>query len=319
MYELTTASTPEDISKAISTEIFGRDLVVKDIPVADVIESDIPDTPEPEVSEEAAVALTPAEPAALLAKSLPKSWKKELTPVWEKADPAIHDYVYQREEAIMRGLQQYSDGHKRWNEVIQPFTQVMADNPDIDPGQLFQTLMRNHVAVVQGSKPQKIDLLRNILRGYQIDPAELISDNPSQQTSIPPELQTLGEKVQRLESALARSQQTAYESGLADKTKQVEAFFADPVNKYVSEVEEDIVNLIKTKAADSLQSAYELACLRSPTVRLKVIADQQAQTPVVKPAVTNLDASGEVRVKRSKPVSWQDDVQSIVHKHYGSN
>ena len=79
MYEVTTTSTPEDISKAISTELFSSD-----IPSGREVstysdsgeESDIPDSPEETSSD-----LSPSEPAPNLAltpsrKALPKSWKK---------------------------------------------------------------------------------------------------------------------------------------------------------------------------------------------------------------------------------------------------
>lgn len=322
MYEVTETSTPSEISSAIAKGIFApepstsRELAVSG-------DSDIPEAPgESDIPESSAPSETPltdlATAPAVTLKPLPKSWKKEMGPVWEKADPAVHDYVYQREEAIMRGLQQYQGGNERWNEVIQPFKHVMDQHPDVNPVELLQNLMTNHLQVLSSPKERQISLIRDIVRGYGLDLQDFLPQNGEIPAALPPEVGHLQQELRQIQNHLTRQQRATYEAGVAEQTKVVTAFFSAPENKYAAEVEADILQLLQTGAADSLPSAYELACYRNPAVRVKLLADQRAAAAGEKPAMTNIDPSGEVRTRRSKPKSWQETADAVIQKHYGS-
>jgi len=200
-------------------------------------------------------------------KPLPKSWKKDMAPLWEKADPALHEYVYAREADMMRGIQQYSQGAQQWGNLIQPFAPLLQQHPDVNPVQLLQGLMNTHLQFLSPDVPvyQKQQMVKNLLRDYGIslDASSAPADG-SQPAGPDPaliaELNQLRKTVNDLKAGFTANQQKAYDDGVAAQLKTVEAFATDPKNEFYSEVEDNILHLLQTGAAPDLASAYELAC-----------------------------------------------------------
>lgn len=310
-------TSPADISTAISTELFPEH-PERGMTTVDNNSSEI-QAPVDEGSEGEVTPVTSIPAPGYQMKPLHKAWKKEMEPVWAKSDPALQEYVYKREEDVMRGLQQYQTGHQRWNEVIQPFQHVIQQNPDVNPVELLQNLMTNHLRVLSSPKEQKVALVRDIVRGYGLDLSDFIPQNGEIPAALPPEVGQLRQELSQVRNHLAAKQRAEYEAGVAEQTKLVNAFFADSKNKYVAEVEADILELLQKGAANSLQDAYDLACYKNPTVRVKVLADQRAGAVGEKPVVTNIDSSTEVKPRKGKTgSSWQTGVDEIVHKHFGN-
>lgn len=282
---------PENFASDVAADI-GKDLfasTVREQPAATGTVSKAPN--------EAAVAAanvaaqnTPAAaaPAAPTMRALPKSWKKDMEPHWAKLDPAVHDYVYNREADVMRGIQQYQSGYESWNNLVKPFESVLSQHPDVNPIQLMQGLMNSHLALLNPSTPAeaKMQMVQQLLSGYGLS---LPSGAAAQPNSPSPELLQLRQQVQQLQQAQQTEAQRRYQAGLADQTKIVEAFASDPKNKYFPEVANDIHRFITSGTATDLASAYELAIWANPAIRAKVLADQQAEaaTAATKPRATN--------------------------------
>lgn len=262
-------------------------------------------------------------------RALPKSWKKDMAPLWEKMDPGVREYVYEREANVMRGIQQYSEGYQAWNNLVSPFKPLLEANPDVNPIMLMQGLMATHLQLMNPSAPaaQKQQLVQGLLKEYGITlGAQEEGGNPSIGAVDPAVLH----RLQQTESELAaikrerqQAEQQRYQDGVKSQLAVVDAFMADPANKYFDEVADNIFHLIKTGAAKDLPEAYALACYANPGVRAKVIADQQA-TAV--PAVDtrkrdkagkfiNLDEA-EVKPKAVKPGSIDDTINAVVASHY---
>ena len=311
-----------DISAMIGAELFAKEAPSEASPE---VESDIPASPDaPELEAKlpvGEVTETALQAPAPTTKPLPKAWKREKEALWSKLDPEAHDYIYQREADIMRGLQQYQSGHEQWNQVIQPFRHVMEQHPDVNPTELLQNLMTNHLDVVRAPKAQKISLIRNIIQGYGLDLSEVLGNTTSPGSQIPPEVQQLQGELSAIKTHLLQSPQTAYQKALDAETVKVNAFFADPKNEYASDLSDDILRILKTGTADSLDAAYEQAQWLNPVVRQKILAKQRAEAlgEAEKPKPTNIESSGEARPRSRKPKDWQSGVDSIINKHYGSN
>jgi len=254
---------------------------------------------------------------------LPKSWKKEMEPVWQKMPPEAHAYVAEREAQVMRGIQMYQAGFNNWGATIKPFEQVLSNFPDVNPIQLIHGLMQTHLTFVNPNTPQeqKIQLAQLLLSEYgvNLDPNAAKPDAlvMTELNRLKSELSTL--RADR-ESRTAREREEAYNSNLS----AVNTFAADPKNKYYGEVENDILRIIQSGQAKSVAEAYDIAIWTNPVVRAKVIADQQ--TPAKAPAApnrsrdekgqfVNLD-SAEPRPVAPKKGSIGDTIDSIVNKHY---
>lgn len=256
-------------------------------------------------------------------KTLPKSWKKDLAPEWEKLSPAVKDYVYEREANVMRGIQQYQGGYQAWDTLIKPFAPLLEQNPEVNPVQLMQGLMHTHLQLMNPSAdPQsKIALVTALLNEYGItlNPG----DGPAPDAALIARLQKAETALQSLESQGQQVRQQAFNSGVETHFNAITKFAADPANKYYPEVENDILHLVKTGAATDLASAYEKACWLNPTVRQKMLVEQQAKPAPTKDKprgkdgqFVNLDTDTNPRTRAVKKGSIDDTINSVVASHF---
>ena len=260
-------------------------------------------------------------PAPIQRKALPKAWKKEMEPLWNELKPELHDYVYNREADVLKGLQMYQDGHTRWNETISPFKQILDQHPGVNPVQLMQNVMGNHIRLLQASPQDRAALAKQLIQGYGI-PLEALTGQAAQAPDAAQQrIEQLERKIQQLEGGFQTAEQRLQQQAVAEKTKEVEKFFSDPKNKYAEKLGDNIFQLLKTGAASDLATAYEMAMWTNPEVRAEVLAEQQAaaagKPPGPKP--TNIDESGEAKPRtRAKAKSWQADIDEIVSKAYAN-
>lgn len=308
-----------DVASDIGSELFSKSLPN---PVPEVLSeesetsSEIVAAEKPPVTEKPAVE--PPTPAVVpgvnsVIKPLPKSWKKDMAPLWEKADPALHEYVYAREADVMRGIQSYQQSAQQWSTLIQPFAPIFQQNPDVQPVQLMQGLMNTHLQLLNPSMSpeKKLAMAKSILADYGIDLGE---------TSIQaadPRILDLQNRLEAQERQNKAREAAAYQAGVDEQTKHVETFANDPKNKYFNEVGNDIFRFIQTGAAADLQSAYDLACYANPAVRAKMLAEQQVITPpvVTAPRAKNgqfVNVEGIEPVPRTRKGSIDSTIDGII-------
>lgn len=246
-------------------------------------------------------------------KAMPKSWKQEMNAYWEKLDPAVHDYVYEREANFHKGFQQYQEGHNKWSSLIKPFSELMQQHPNIDPVGLMQGLMNAHLQLLSAQPAQRSELAQQFLKHYGIDLGNGQDSNN--------ELVTLRKQVADLQSAHEASQQAAYNARYQEQLKIVKAFAENPENEFYPEVATDIAKIMKGGITSDLKEAYEIACAANPVVRQKLLAKQQASANKGQQAgqkFPNLDADGGTAppAKKMNGGSIDQTIDSIVAKHY---
>lgn len=262
-------------------------------------------------------------------KALPKSWKKDMASHWEKLPPQVHDYVYEREENVMRGLNQYGEGYNRWNALVSPYQQLLSQNPGIDPVQLMQGLMNSHLKILSAPQEERRNLAAQMLSAYGIDIGTGQQVDPN---AVSPELRAALDNTRQLEQRLAQletgwqsQQQAIYDANLKENSKKVEEFSKDAKNKYWDDVAPDILRFLKTGAATDLPSAYELACYANPAVRAKMMSEQQAgavPTANAKAGASNfpnINGSGEGSPRRQRKGSIDDTIDAVVAKAYSQH
>jgi hypothetical protein len=324
--DVTETSTPEDISAQIGKELFsspepsaegGESGIEVSKAEGGESSTEVPSAEAKPLDVQSEIPQAPAVPK----KALPKAWKKDMEPHWEKLDPAVQDYAYEREANVMRGLQQYQSGHERWNEVLQPFQHVLQQHPDVNPVPLLKNLMTNHLSLLQSPMEQKVKMVRDLIKGYGIDLKAIVPQEGETFAQPDPEILSLKSELSQIQQHLSHTQRTAYEAGVAEKAKEVSTFFADSKNEYIEDpgVQDDILRFLKSGAADSLPSAYELACYANPAVRAKMLAKQQVTPTPEKPKPTNVESSGQGKPRKAKAADWRSGVDSIISKHYGSS
>ena len=317
-------------SSAPTNEVVERDNlatgeVVKDVKerLAEVLPEDTkalvkpentdPNSPEPRVEP----GVNSEQPLAL-----PKSWKKDTESLWAKADPALKKYVYEREANVMRGIQQYQGGYNNWDKLITPFIPLLQSNPQVNPIDLLQGLMNTHLQLLNPQVPaqQKATIVNNLLREYGIDLSNQTAE-PAEQRLLA-ELNLLRQELGTVKQTQLSTQQRIQQEDLRQHQSTVEAFAADPKNKYFDEVGNDILRFVQTGTAADLQSAYDLACWANPAVRVKMIAEQRSSLPnnPQKPRdangkFVNLDDT-PVTHKVKKSGSIDSTIDAIVASHF---
>lgn len=314
--DLFTKSTPDTLIERneYNEQDNSAELVAKPEVTPEVVKD--PLTPEPRV-----------EPGinSVVTAPLPKSWKKDMQPIWEKADPALHAYVAEREQNVMRGIQQYAAGHNNWDALIKPFAPILQQNPDVNPIQLMQGLMNVHLQLLNpnGSTEQKHAIINNLLQEYGISFNQ--ENQTPQDTALIQRLRAAEEKLAENDRRYENWQRQTYEQGVQTHLQTVEQFQSDPKNKYFEEVGNDILRLLATNPAMSLPEAYENACWTNPVVRAKMLAEQQASSvqPDSRPRkpngqFVNLDET-PIRTRVAKPKSMDETIDTVVASHYSKH
>lgn len=259
-------------------------------------------------------------------KVLPKSWKKDMGPEWEKASPALKDYVYEREANVMRGIQQYQNGYQAWTNLIQPFAPMLEQYPQVNPIQLMQGLMNTHLQLLDPRSPMenKAKIVGQLLAEYGIN---MTADQaPAVDPALIQRLQRSEQAVQQLMAMQQNAQRQQYQAGVNTYMQQIDAFAADPKNKFFGEVQDDILRFINSGAATTLDAAYDLAVWANPAVRAKMLAEQQVKPPVVgqKPRAdngrfVNLDDNTPPPTRKAKVGSIDDTINAVVAANYSKH
>lgn len=274
---------------------------------------------------------TQAAEAAAAMRALPKSWKKDMEQYWKTLPPQVHDYVYAREADVMRGLQQYQEGHRQWETLLKPYGGVFQQHPDVNPVQLMQNLMNTHLQLLNPSLDagQKLQMAQRIMASYGIkldgQPATPADEN-SAIAALQRRLDHAEQLARQAAERLTARERAEYDAGVKEYEAKIEAFATDPKNKYFAEVENDILRFVQSGAASTLEAAYELACYANPVVRAKLLAEQQAPAAqsASTPASTNRDSRGRFvnldgeppQRRTARPGTIDQTIDSIIAKAY---
>lgn len=246
--------------------------------------------------------------------AMPKAWKKEMEAHWTKLDPEVRKYVNTREADVSRGIQMYQQGHSSWNKLLEPYQQIFQAYPNLDPIQLMHGVLNQHLQLAQASPEQKRELAARMLKAYGLDfPAAQQIEPPQTNAELEALKQRLGQVEGMWQAAQRAAQQTSYQKSL----EEVNAFSSDPKNAFWDEVSEDIFVLLKKGAASTLPEAYELACLRNPQVRAKMLQTASASAVPAAPPKSNFpNINGNTVAPRSKKMTMDETISSVISKHY---
>lgn len=272
--------------------------------------------PEPE-------GLTPQQKAAW--EALPKSWKKDMEPHWAGMSPEAKQYAHTREEQVLKGFQQYASGHENWSKVVEPFREVLSQNPNVDAAETFRTLGQNHLLLTNSPMPQKIELARNLLAHYGITP-EMLGGAPGgapsdpageMQPFTPEQMRYLHSIMGPVAGQLQDATKFVQDQRLAENIKVVDAFFSDPQNEFVEEVGQDMFELLQKGKAENLSDAYELAIMRNAEVKAKYIAKLASKQQNSSPTPQVNIKSSNAPATPPKPATMDESFDSVLKKHYG--
>jgi hypothetical protein len=265
---------------------------------------------------------TPSEPAT--APTAPKSWNAKGRDLYVKADPALREYIAQREGEMEKGVLQLRQRYDALEQVIGPRRDVLAasyGSPEAAIQQLF--------ALSDFATRDAPGFIKYFAQQRGIDLSAL-TGQPGGQQSLPPELAALHTEVSTIKQTLEQKEQAERLAAQQAITNQIESFRlatnADGTSKHphFEDVRADMAALMQAGRAETLDQAYEMATYANPTVRAQILASQQAKADeqrrreaearaaeARRVAGTNLSARGAVAGSPSKPSTMEETMAAV--------
>jgi hypothetical protein len=165
------------------------------------------------------------------AKAAPASWAKEQHENWSKIPKEAQDYIETREKQMLDGIEQYKEGARYAQEVsraLDPFRNDLKELGIPEP-QVIYNLMTHHQALTKGTLEQRQQAFLTIGMETGIIPKE-------GQTLPDKHTQELEQRLARIEQQERQIQERYEQEELQRITRTVDAFAADPKNKYFNEL-----------------------------------------------------------------------------------
>lgn len=264
-------------------------------------------TPDPAAEAAAAAAAEAAKKPAADVDKAPTSWKGPLQAKFAALDPEVRAEIHRREADFHKGLtdlKPLANVGKLLHAEIAPYAAMIAEYK-LSPQQVIRDLFKTASTLRGGTQAQKIAIMRGMAHEYSID---LNSVVPTEQeiaaaAAAPqpdPQVPVLRQQLQETQDQIKQFR----DSQLAELKAETEAFAQAPGHEHFEEVKAEMAALLESGTAKSLQEAYDNAIYTKPSVRAKVLAQQQEterKRAADKAAAAKRAASTNVKTRGSLP------------------
>jgi hypothetical protein len=233
-----------------------------------------PASPPPETK----VAGTPPPAPLTLPDSedkAPDTWTKEAKEKWSLLPPELKQEVRKREADIAKHVAATNEATnvgKNFEKVISPYLGELTKR-GINPWTHTENLLRAHATLVMGSPEQKVAMFRQLALDSGIDPGALTTaGSAAANNPLVQHISALQQRINQLEQGVTGVTSSVQAARAAELEASVLAFAQDEAaHPFFYEVVDDIQHLIQTKAATTLDKAYELAIMANPVTRQKMV------------------------------------------------
>ena len=263
----------------------------------------------------AAPAPSPTAPAPTAWDTPPKAWKGDMHPHWSSLNPDVRKYLYEREDQAFKGISEARrqfDPYNQVHERMKPALEHYKVTPDQLP-QMYERLMHSHFMLHGGPEEQRKALVSEMIRAYKLEPMleALGYGKPAQQPQIDP-MRLVQEAITPVRQQLETFQNSWKARELKEAQDMIDSFMADKKNEFAGELIEDITQLLKVGAADSLEDAYAKAMWQNPAVRQKLIAREVAAVADPKrPAPKTVQSSAaNPSPSAAKGKTWEETLEA---------
>lgn len=270
--------------------------------------------------EQSATATPAAEPKPFPQR--PSSWKKEMWPIWDKlakGEPltgeearAHAEYIGQREGEFSKGVSTYkaeADKAKAVWEAIAPF-QPTLQQYGIDPVNHIKALFNAHQMLALGTPEQRLGMFVKLAQDYKIPLQSMFVQGQDGQIYFNPQLQQQQQapqqfSSQQIEQLIARQTEQRFQQYASEQ--QVASFLSakdaqgNSQYPHFEQVRETMAQLLESKLADDLPSAYQ-AAIRLPQ-HSEIWDAQQEQQRANDEAERKRKAADAAKTARANAVS----------------
>lgn len=196
----------------------------------------------------------------------PRSWQNEQrTKLLATATPELRAEIAKREQEFEKLATRQDDERnfgKQLKEVITPYMPIIQAEGG-NPVAAVQNLLNTAYIMRTANPEQKTQLFMNLAKQYGVDLSQASQPSPY----IDPQVETLQQRIQRLENERLQDTQRTQQQEQATLQRQIEAFATDPAHPHYETVKADMAALLAQGRAKDLDDAYEKACWVHPDIR----------------------------------------------------
>lgn len=268
----------------------------KDATPAVVNESGDPSTPE---TPQEVAPVVEEKPVSVPPELQRLGLKKEEAEAFQAAPEVLKNAFLRRSEDMHKGLEQFKEKAQigaAMEQVIAPFMrdiQAVGVTPDV----AIRSLLASERALRYGTPEQKIQMLSKLANDYNI-PLNSVAEYQASQPQVDPQVQSLQSELQQMRGWIQQQNQQREWNERQGLNSQIDAFAKDPAHTHFEEVRNDMAGLLQAGMASDLKDAYEKAIYANPSVRAKVLAEQQAASA----AKAKQEAAEKAQAARSASV-----------------
>ena len=225
--------------------------------------------------QEEALAPEPAEEPVW--KRPPLSWKKDYHEVWQKADPRLQEYAFQREEQMRRGVEpllqakQFADSMQ---EVISPYMTTL-NGLGMKPEQAISALLKADHTLRTSDPQTRLNYFMQLAGEYGVN---LQGMPQGQQQAVDPTIFALKNELANVRGEVTTWKQQQEAAEQAVLANEIEGFAQKA--EYFEEARPEMIKLLQSGVAETLEDAYDRAIYGNRDLRERVLSAQQAKQNV---------------------------------------
>ena len=211
-------------------------------------------------------------------KRPPASWKKEYHEAWQKADPRIQEYAWQREEQMRKGIEpllskkQFADAME---EAIEPYRQTIT-GLGLKPEQAVAALMKADYTLRNSDPQARAQYFAQLAQEYGVDLSGMgASQAYAPQNPADPLLFALKNELASVKGEVLtwKQQQEAMEQ--AKMANEIDSFSQKA--EYFEEARPTMIQLLQSGMAETLEDAYDKALRLDSELSAKIQESRQAE------------------------------------------
>ena len=231
----------------------------------------------PEVVEDPAAGAAAAEAAPDPYAVPPTSADKAVREKWAELPPEVREGIHRREIDVHKGFTKWDEERnfgKRVREVVQPF-EGFIKSLGAEPIQAVDYLIKTDYALRTAEPNARAQMFLKAAKDYGVDLSLLTQDAANLQANHDPVVETLQQRIFRLENQLQNDTNARRESEQEQISQSIADFASKPEHVHFPRVQAMMATLMEAGHADSLEKAYDMAVLADPETRALHLAAQR--------------------------------------------
>jgi len=258
-----------------------------DAPQEPTVDEKIVEAPE---AVEEKVAEEPAAPVKTY--EAPEAWSAENKAEFNKLPPNIQAQVIKREKDIEKAMTR-GDGElamgRQFKEIVMPYMAgIQAEGSNALDA--VKSLLNTAHVLRTADPQQKLNLFAQIAKQYGVPLENVVN---STQNRIDPALETLQQRLDRLERERSEEALIRQQEEQARIEATIDAFRNDPAHSLFEEVRSEMGQLLNAGLAKDMKDAYEKAINLRPDLR--PVAQAKTVEQIQNKALTAKKAAGSIK------------------------